>query len=85
VHQDCLGLVVGIVACGNGMCANLPGYTAKEAIAGTPRRLLNRQVMLLSQGNNVGPFDRAGEAPIDSQASDKIGIGIRIGTAQAMM
>jgi hypothetical protein len=65
--------------------AGLQRHAAKKAIPGTASRLLDSQVVLLGKAKNIGALDRARETPVSGEVLDKVSIGIRIGTTQAMM
>jgi hypothetical protein len=85
VHEDGLGLIVGVVPYGNRLGASAHCYTAEEIVASAAGCLLYRQPVLGRQHGHIGVFDGARQTPIGSHATDKLGISVGIGATQAVV
>jgi hypothetical protein len=85
VHQHGLGLVIGVVADGDGRCAHRFGHFGQKAIARLTRRLLQGAAGVFGQCDHVGAADHAWQAPVGRQAGHEIRIRGRLGPAQAVI
>ena len=76
VHQDRLGLVVGVVAHGDGVCGCIGGHIGQEAITRLTGGFLQRQARLTRQPGHLRPTHSTWQSKAGSKLRHKIGVGV---------
>jgi hypothetical protein len=85
MHEDRLGLVVGVVPDGDGCGAHPARHLSQEGISHPPSGLFHSDTFLSRERRDVGPIDGAIQPPGGSGGLDEGGIRCSILTTQAVM
>ena len=85
VHENRLGLVVGVMAHGDFVRTHLPGHPRQECVAHAPGRLLESQSVCASQRRYVLLLDGGWQAPFGGECCHEVGVGIGLCPARAVV
>ena len=85
MHQDRLGLVIGVVAHGDSVCICIGGHIGQEAISHLASGFLQRQASLTRQRGHIGPTHGARQSKAGSKLRHKIGVGIGLRPTQPVI
>ncbi len=85
MHQNGLGLIIGVVAHGNGIGAGICGHIGQEAITRLTGGFLQRQASLTRQLGHIRSTDSARHSEASSEPSHKIGVGVGLRATQPVI
>ena len=85
MHQDRLGLVVGVVAHGDGVSIGIDGHGGEKAIARLTGGFLQRQAGFARQLGHLRPIHNTRQSKAGSKLRYKISVGIGFRATQPMI
>jgi hypothetical protein len=85
VHENRLGLVVGVMAHGDFVRTHLPGHPRQECVAHAPGRLLEGQFVCVGQRRYVLPLDGDWQVPFGGNRCHEVGVGVGLCPPRAVV